>query len=168
MDIISLSLGFTEDDEDLRDEIRKACARSIIVFAAAANNTTNEIIPIRFPARMKEVICIFSSDAYGRPSEFNPPTRYDRANFTFPGEKIEGAWPSYIPAKDTFERKGVTYKLQDGTSCSTPMYVCSFYYFYSCNEFNWVDLSNYERRVDPFYLVILKTIHLFSNLLILC
>lgn len=144
MDIISLSLGFTEDDENLRDEIRKSCANSIIMFAAAANNTTNEIIPIRFPARMKEVICVFSSDAYGRPSVFNPPTRSDRANFTFPGEKIEGAWPSHVPAEGIFEREGTTYKLQDGTSCATPIAAAVAA---GILEFAWQEREHKIRRV---------------------
>jgi hypothetical protein len=144
VDIISLSLGFTEDDENLRDQIRKSCANSIIIFAAAANNTTNEIIPIRFPARMKEVIGVFSSDAYGRPSEFNPPTRSDRANFTFPGENIEGAWPSHILAEGVFQRGGATYKLQDGTSCATPIAVTVAA---GILEFAWQERQHQIRRV---------------------
>ncbi len=121
MDIISLSLGFANDDENLRKEIRKACAADSIVFSAAANDTTNESIPIRFPARMKDVICIFSSDSNGHPSSFNPPPRYDRENFMFPGENIEGAWPSSIQAEKTVTRQGAVYKVQDGTSCATPI-----------------------------------------------
>lgn len=81
----------------------------------------NEKTPIRFPARMKEVICVFSSDADGRPSAFNPAPRHDRPNFMFPGEHIEGAWPAYLNTDDAFERKGSIYRLQDGTSCATPI-----------------------------------------------
>ncbi|KFY06829.1 hypothetical protein V492_07706 [Pseudogymnoascus sp. VKM F-4246] len=121
VDIISLSLGFTEDHEELQEEIWKACANRVLIFAAAANNTMNENTPIRFPARMKEVICIFSSDAYGRPSKFNPAPRFDRPNFMFPGEHIEGAWPAYLNTNDAFEKKGSTYRYRDGTSCATPI-----------------------------------------------
>ncbi len=121
MNIISLSLGFTDDDENLRREIRKACAADCIIFSAAANDTTNESIPVRFPARMKDVICVFSSNSNGLSSSFNPPSRYDRENFMFPGENIEGAWPSNIPAEKTVTRKGAVYKAQDGTSCATPI-----------------------------------------------
>jgi subtilisin family serine protease len=121
VDIISLSLGFTADDEAMSEAIWKACASGTLVFAAAANDTKNENTPIRFPARMTEVICVFSSDAYGTPSKFNPFPRRDRPNFMFPGENIKGAWPAGIQADGTFIRKGATYKCEDGTSCATPI-----------------------------------------------
>ncbi|KAE8448393.1 hypothetical protein EG329_009457 [Mollisiaceae sp. DMI_Dod_QoI] len=121
VDIISMSLGFTQDDDDIRDEIMKASASRILIFAAAANNTTNEVTSVRFPARMREVIGIFSSDGYGRPSNFNPLPRFDRANFIFPGEKIEGAWPLSMPADGSYVCGDACYRLQDGTSCSTPI-----------------------------------------------
>jgi hypothetical protein len=122
VDIISLSLGFTKDDDNMRREIWLANANSTLVFAAAANNTHNEDMPIRFPARMREVICVFSSDAYGAHSAFNPAPKYDRPNFMFPGEKIEGAWPAGKAINGTtFERNGATYRDVDGTSCATPI-----------------------------------------------
>jgi hypothetical protein len=68
---------------------------------------------------MKEVMCIFSSNSFGRPSDFNPET--DRPNLTFPGEKIQGAWPSALADDDCFELRGATYRKQSGTSCSTPV-----------------------------------------------
>ncbi|RDL37538.1 uncharacterized protein BP5553_04971 [Venustampulla echinocandica] len=144
VDIISLSLGFTEDDEDLRDEIRKACASNILIFAAAANNTTNEITPIRFPARMKEVFCIFASNGHGRPSDFNPQPKSDRPNFTFPGEKVEGAWPAGIPTEGSFVRKDAVYKSQDGTSCATPVAAAVAA---GILEFAWQERENQIRRV---------------------
>jgi len=144
VDIISLSLGFTDDDEDLRDQIRKACANNILIFAAAANNTTNDVIPIRFPARMKEVICIFSSNSYGQPSKFNPPARYNRPNFTFPGEQIRGAWPSKIPGQGTFRINGAQYKEQDGTSCATPIAAAVAA---GTLEFAWQERAHKIRRV---------------------
>jgi hypothetical protein len=106
----------------MRHEIRKASGNSILIFAAAANNTTNEPTPIRFPARMREgVFCIFSSNSYGRPSDFNPPSKFNRPNFIFPGERIEGAWPANLADSDAFQRGDASYKLQDGTSCATPI-----------------------------------------------
>ncbi|PHH90783.1 hypothetical protein CDD83_2674 [Cordyceps sp. RAO-2017] len=56
VDIISLSLGFESSAGVMRDAIRQACARNILIFAAAANNTTNEVTPIRFPARLDEPV----------------------------------------------------------------------------------------------------------------
>lgn len=116
-----MSLGFVLEDDEMRDEIRKASANNILIFAAAANNTTNEVIPIRFPARMQEVFAIFSSNAQGRPSDYNPPPKSSRKNFMFPGEKIEGAWPASLSDKETFVRNKATYKVLDGTSCATPI-----------------------------------------------
>ncbi|KAK0111238.1 hypothetical protein ONS95_001611 [Cadophora gregata] len=122
VDIISLSLGFTdEDDRHLREEIRKASANNILIFASAANKTSNETKPIRFPARMNDVICIFSSNSYSRPSDFNPRAHYFRPNLTFPGEDIKSAWPSALANERTFEWKGATYKKHSGSSCSTPI-----------------------------------------------
>jgi hypothetical protein len=121
VDIISISLGFTEVDEQLEDEIRRACGNKVLIFASAANNNTNEVIPVRFPARMREVMGIYSSDTHGKPSPFNPPPKPDRGNFTFPGENIEGAWPSNLADEDTVRRGSACYKLSDGTSCPTPL-----------------------------------------------
>lgn len=137
-------MGFTEDDENLRGEVRRACANDILVFSAAANNTINEVIPIRFPARMREVICVFSSDSHGRPSDFNPPPRYNLANFTFPGEKIEGAWPRTVSTEGCFERQGALYKYQDGTSCATPIAAAVAA---GILEFAWQEREHEIRRV---------------------
>jgi subtilisin family serine protease len=144
VDILSLSLGFIVDDDGVQDAIRKANANNVLIFAAAANNTTNEVTPIRFPARMKDVFCIFASNAYGRPSDFNPPPRYDRENFTFPGEKIEGAWPSSLADEKAFERRSRWYKYQDGTSCATPIAAAIAA---GVLEFAWQEREHQIRRV---------------------
>lgn len=143
VNIISLSLGFTEDDDDLRAEIRSASAK-ILIFASAANNTINEMKPIRFPASMSEVICIFSSNSFGRKSDFNPPRRY-QANLTFPGEKIKGAWPSTLTDAETFVWKGATYKHESGTSCSTPLAAAVAA---GVLEFAWQERTPAVRRVN--------------------
>lgn len=122
----------------------KACAERILIFAAAANNTTNEVTPIRFPARMKEVICVFASDAYGRPSDFNPQPRYDRPNFVFPGEGIEGSWPAALPCEEAYRRKDAVYKKQDGTSCATPIAAAVAA---GVLEFAWQEREHKIRRV---------------------
>jgi hypothetical protein len=70
---------------------------------------------------MKEVICVFSSNAHGASSEFNPFPKHDRPNFMFPGECIKGAWPADVQADGTFVHKGATYKCEDGTSCAAPL-----------------------------------------------
>ncbi|KAG4433981.1 hypothetical protein IFR05_010530 [Cadophora sp. M221] len=144
VNIISLSLGFTEDNDDLRAEIRSASAK-ILVFASAANNTINEVKPVRFPASMIEVICIFSSNSFRRPSDFNPDPRYDRPNLTFPGEKVKGAWPSHLTDAETVEWRGATYKYQSGTSCSTPLAAAVAA---GVLEFAWQERTPPVRRVS--------------------
>jgi hypothetical protein len=123
VDIISISLGFPQEDKDVVQEIRTAVWKSVLIFASAANNTCHEYIPIRFPARMKDVFCIFSADKDGIGSTFNPRPRNSRENFMFPGENIEGAWPLALagenPEMETL--KGRAYKRLSGTSCATPI-----------------------------------------------
>ena len=123
VDIISISLGFRGFDIDLMQKIRAAAAKPVLIFASAANNTIHERRPIRFPAQMKEVFCIFSADKNGNESDFNPKPKYDRDNFMFPGENIEGAWPLALAGTtpDIETREGRAYRHLSGTSCATPI-----------------------------------------------
>lgn len=112
-------------DPDSVQQIRIAAAKPTLIFAAAANHTIHQRIPIRFPARLSEVFCIFSAKENGAASEFNPPSKNDRANFMFPGEDIEGAWPDslrdIIPENEMREENGRVYRRLSGTSCATPI-----------------------------------------------
>jgi hypothetical protein len=84
-----MSLGFKDDYPEIRTEIINANTTSIL-FAAASNfgNTSG----ITFPARMRNyVICIFSSNGWGKPSpDFNPSaSRKFNTNFCLLGEEVE-------------------------------------------------------------------------------
>jgi subtilisin family serine protease len=104
VDIINLSFGFSNRNNEIETAIRKA---DKIVFAAAANDGGNT--KRAFPARYEPVICIHSTDGLGNPSNFNP-TRLTRGdNFSILGEAIESAWPGY-PCVRKF-----------GTSFATPI-----------------------------------------------
>ncbi|KAL6403076.1 hypothetical protein AUP68_12408 [Ilyonectria robusta] len=123
VDIISISLGFSNPSQEMEDEIARAAAERVLVFASAANNTIHEQQPIRFPANMSQVFCIFSANAEGRPSTFNPEPKLGRPNLMFPGENIRGAWPASrvegVP--DVVSEGGRTYRPLSGTSCATPI-----------------------------------------------
>jgi hypothetical protein len=62
----------------------------------------------------------------------------------FPGEKIEGAWPSDIGAEGTFKRQDAVYKHQDGTSCATPIAAAVAA---SILEYAWQERAHKIRRV---------------------
>ncbi|CZR51368.1 uncharacterized protein PAC_01243 [Phialocephala subalpina] len=147
VDIISISLGFPDVDADVMREIKTAAAKPVLIFASAANNTVHERNPIRFPAQMKEVFCIFSADMNSIASAFNPIPRYDRDNFMFPGENIEGAWPLDLagvsPEAET--RKGRTYRRLSGTSCATPIAAAVAA---GVLEFAWQGRETKIRRVE--------------------
>jgi subtilisin family serine protease len=147
VDIISISLGFPEVDTDVMQEIKTAAAKPVLIFASAANNTVHERKPIRFPAQMKEVFCIFSADTNSIESAFNPKPRYDRDNFMFPGENIEGAWPLALAgvSPETETREGRTYRRLSGTSCATPIAAAVAA---GVLEFAWQGRETKIRRVE--------------------
>jgi hypothetical protein len=94
---------------------------------------------------MREVFAIYSADRDGNASSFNPTTRYNRDNFMFPGERIEGAWPGNLEDENSFRRGGRVYKLQDGTSCATPIAAAVAA---GVLEFAWQPRYNKPSRVE--------------------
>ncbi|EXM20514.1 hypothetical protein V3481_016340 [Fusarium oxysporum f. sp. vasinfectum] len=123
VDIMSISLGFSNPSQTMEDEIARAAAERVLIFASAANHTVHEQQPIRFPASMSQVFCIFSADAEGKLSSFNPEPKRGSYNFMFPGERIKGAWPAChtegVP--DIIHQNNITYRIMSGTSCATPI-----------------------------------------------
>ncbi|KAJ3544070.1 hypothetical protein NM208_g3244 [Fusarium decemcellulare] len=88
--IISMSWGFKNEHSCISDDIRLAHARDKIMFAAASNEGANlpAGLGATFPASMREVICINSSDGYGNQSDLNPPARNGDFNFSTLGEAV--------------------------------------------------------------------------------
>jgi hypothetical protein len=123
VDIISVSIGFTNSSPEAGQAVFNALARPILVFASAANNTRHEPKPIRFPASFTQVFCIFSAALDGNPSIFNPEAQSHSSNFMFPGENILGAWPKGLSEKDpdVVVRGPGSYKRLSGTSFATPI-----------------------------------------------
>jgi hypothetical protein len=123
VDIISISLGFSNPSQIMEDEIARAAAQRVLIFASAANHTVHEQQPIRFPANMPQVFCIFSADADGKLSSFNPEPKRGSYNFMFPGERVKGAWPASQTegVSDVIFQNKITYRIMSGTSCATPI-----------------------------------------------
>ena len=82
------------------------------MLAAASNSGVNPRHPFTFPANMRQVICINSTDGFGNPSELNPPAAGDRT-FSIIGEGIRAAWPTRLGVDET--------KVASGTSVATPI-----------------------------------------------
>ncbi|KAF4979798.1 hypothetical protein FDECE_18004, partial [Fusarium decemcellulare] len=109
--IISMSWGFKNEHSCISDAIRLAHAKDKIMFAAASNEGANlpASLGTTFPASMREVICVNSSDGYGNKSDFNPPARNGDFNFSTLGEAVPASSsPSEL-------------KRQTGSSFATPI-----------------------------------------------
>ncbi|KAJ8120698.1 hypothetical protein ONZ43_g2660 [Nemania bipapillata] len=59
------------------------------MLAAASNDGSLE--KVAFPARLNQVLCIYSADGYGSSSLFNPLPSIAEDNFTILGERVESA-----------------------------------------------------------------------------
>jgi Subtilase family len=85
-----MSFGFADEYKDIRCEIDKARAESVVVFAAVGNEGNRD--ELAFPARMEgSVVRVFSSNGRVKAStEFNPaPSLSSIMNFGFLGEHVQ-------------------------------------------------------------------------------
>lgn len=99
---------------EIKAAIRNAFHRGVIIFAAGGNSGANPRYPILFPASLRQVICISSTDAFNKPSKFNPPATADRT-LSILGEAVTAAWPSSDGVSTT--------SVQSGSSIATPIAV---------------------------------------------
>jgi subtilisin family serine protease len=114
VDIISMSLGWREDnDRELQDAIADAKRNKVLLFAASSNDGVRG--GMAYPARADEVIAIDAADGYGRYSRFNPPRDTDKIRFTVLGEAVGSSYPKNLES----EKPG--WKRMSGTSCATPI-----------------------------------------------
>ncbi|CAG8961987.1 hypothetical protein HYFRA_00014032 [Hymenoscyphus fraxineus] len=109
VDIITMSLGFSHSQGEIREAITQAYAKNILVFASASNSGANPIHPIAYPARMATVFCISATDALGNKLLTTPPAQTGKENFSIIAAGIKSAWIS-----ERMERKS-------GTSFATPI-----------------------------------------------
>ncbi|KAM7217251.1 Peptidase S8/S53 domain containing protein [Rhypophila decipiens] len=94
VDIISVSFAFRKEDHEIQKSIHDATRKSVLVFAAAANNSADEPHPRGYPARESDVICVHSTDDQGNRSKFSPKGMERSFNFGILGENVWAAWPT--------------------------------------------------------------------------
>lgn len=86
-----MPFGFRKEDHSIRQAIMLAALNGVLMFSPMSE-TFESRDPVMFPARLKEVIMIGSTDAYGNPSVFNPPFLRESA-FAVLGESVPGPQP---------------------------------------------------------------------------
>jgi hypothetical protein len=109
-----MSFGLSKDQPEIKAAVLAAHLENILMFAAASNNGGN--FPVTYPAKYGEVICIFSTDGFGKNSDYNP-TQMDNAGYHFAtiGEGVKSAWPVHLQDGSKPERR------MTGTSFATPV-----------------------------------------------
>lgn len=95
-----MSWGYQEEDAGIKDEIRDAFHHGKIIFAAASNPGAYSRHDVSFPADLRQVIWINTTDAFGNLSAFNPTPSPGRT-FSVIGEGLEAAWPIILGIKET-------------------------------------------------------------------
>lgn len=113
VDVINLSMGWPEsvDTEFLREAVREAQRKGIIVVAAAGNNGhTNPVYPCAYPG----VICVGSMGIDGKVSDFS--NHGSRVDVLAPGEQILSTYPNKLDPS-LFFMPG--YEIMSGTSQSS-------------------------------------------------
>ncbi|KAL5924591.1 hypothetical protein ACKVV7_002671 [Pyricularia oryzae] len=117
VDIISMSFGYpdswAEEIAALRDALRYAQTKDVLLFAAASNAGSSRVRA--FPARSTDVICVLSTCAQGKPSQFSPPAIEGDANLATVGEDVESLMRSDSSGQ------GLLTCVKSGTSFATPI-----------------------------------------------
>jgi subtilisin family serine protease len=113
VDVISMSFGIREFNEDMKEAILNARHKKTLMFAAASNDGANH--GRAFPAKDRGVFCIHSSDGNGNPSSFNPTADEDDVNFCLLGENVESHWPVGMSGHNS------NLRVMSGTSVATPI-----------------------------------------------
>ena len=87
-----MSWGYRIAIPEILSALRDAFHHSKILLAAASNSGAYAKNNVAFPACMRQVICVNSTDGYGNPSEMNPSPHPDRT-FMVIGEGLSVACP---------------------------------------------------------------------------
>lgn len=114
VDLINMSFGFLYPQRIVKEAIKNAQAKGILVFAAMSNDGNNSPGGPAWPARDPSlVIGVHSCREGGRKtSDFTPPHVPHSHNFMVVGENVVTHWPL---------AKGGGFRLDDGTSFATPV-----------------------------------------------
>ncbi|KAI1087485.1 ankyrin [Rostrohypoxylon terebratum] len=113
VDIINISFGYEYSPTIVREALKRAQKKRIVVFAAMSNGGSYH--KPTWPAR--EEICaigIHSCDDDGNKSNFTPLPHPNTDNFIVVGDNVLTHWPT---------AKGSPFKMDSGTSFATPVAV---------------------------------------------
>lgn len=124
----------------MQKEIKEACTKDIIIFAAASNKGHNH--PVPYPARRSnEVLCIYATDGLGNPYDGNP-TELETSAYHFAtlGIAINSKWPEQ--KGKISERSGERRKT--GTSYATPIAAGIAAYILDFASVNGIDKESYR------------------------
>lgn len=85
-----MSFGFNEVVDEIEDAFKVVAQHKGIMLAAASNSGNNH--DTAWPARNRDVVCIYAADGYGNAYPRNPtPLLHDHC-FSFLGTEVSGHW----------------------------------------------------------------------------
>jgi hypothetical protein len=84
---INLEKGPTNGLDELKIAIREATVKGTLIFTPAYTRG-GSMNSVPYPARMRDVFCIYSTDGQFRISNYNPPPRLSEDNFAILGECV--------------------------------------------------------------------------------
>lgn len=144
-----MSFGIDKDHSAMQEEIKEACSKDIIMFAAASNKGKNQKVP--YPARRSEVLCIYATDGKGNTYNCNPPLLETSAyHFATLGVAVKSAWPERLLPKETQPSDQSGERRMTGTSFATPIVAGIAAYILDFARVHKIDTKSYEmlRRRD--------------------
>ena len=102
-----MSLGSPQESREIRDAVRYAASKGVVIFCAAGNEGANH--SIMYPAKYNEVISIGAVDE-----------RLERTDFTCSGNELDFLAPGHNIISCA---PGNRYAIMSGTSMSNPFAV---------------------------------------------
>ena len=88
VDVVVISSGINDPNEDLEDAIKRLVNNNVIVVCAASNDGATTSLNVKYPARYQETICVGAHDRDGKPCNFSPES--DRVEFLALGIDVFG------------------------------------------------------------------------------
>lgn len=119
VDIISMSFGWENEQEEVDKQIDLARSKGILLFAAASNN--GDLGTGSYPASKHAVYCVYSCSGFGAKSTFNPRSSKPEKSFMFPGEDITILEANHKPTKGVQKSGEGGVERRTGTSYATPI-----------------------------------------------
>jgi thermitase len=110
-DVINISMGGNQSDDSLRDALKYAHDKGVVIAASAGNDDTAVFYPAAYDAYCLAVAATDYNDARSYYSCFGP-----EVDVAAPGDWIISTWPTYMVDLDEY----LPYVWADGTSSSAP------------------------------------------------